>query len=99
MSLIPGSEPLTIRRTSYYSGTVQGVGFRATAANVASRFQVTGFVRNLRDGRVELVAEGSRAELGRFHYALTQVMQSYIESQTSADAAATGQFIAFEIAR
>ena len=42
----------------YFSGHVQGVGFRYTTRSVASRFAVTGYVRNLPDGRVELVAEG-----------------------------------------
>ncbi len=45
------------------SGRVQGVGFRYTAKGVAQRFAVTGFVRNLSDGRVELVVEGDAAEV------------------------------------
>ena len=46
-----------------FSGRVQGVGFRYTACRMASSFSVTGFVRNLMDGRVEVVAEGSEQEL------------------------------------
>ena len=44
----------------FYSGRVQGVGFRYTAKTVAAGFEITGTVRNLPDGRVELVAEGAR---------------------------------------
>jgi acylphosphatase len=50
----------------FYSGCVQGVGFRYTAKTVATGFEVTGIVRNLPDGRVELIAEGARGELEAF---------------------------------
>jgi acylphosphatase len=49
-----------------YSGRVQGVGFRYTAQNVAEGFAVAGYVRNLPDGDVELVAEGEPAEVDTF---------------------------------
>jgi acylphosphatase len=51
------------RLTTYYSGRVQGIGFRYTVKVLVNGFEVTGAVRNLPDGRVELVAEGVRAEL------------------------------------
>ena len=54
----------------FYSGHVQGVGFRYSAKSVASGFEVTGTVRNLMDGRVELVAEGAREELEAFRSAI-----------------------------
>jgi hypothetical protein len=50
--------PLRRRLTVIYSGHVQGVGFRYTAKSVATGFDITGIIRNLSDGRVELVAEG-----------------------------------------
>lgn len=53
-----------------YSGHVQGVGFRYAAKSVAMGFEVTGTVRNLPDGRVELLAEGSRDELELFRRAV-----------------------------
>ena len=49
----------------YYSGNVQGVGFRYTVKSIATGFEVTGAVRNLPDGRVELLAEGAPPELAR----------------------------------
>jgi acylphosphatase len=58
------------RMTIHYSGRVQGVGFRYTARLVALGFEVTGSVRNLPDGRVELIAEGERAELEAFRRAM-----------------------------
>jgi len=54
----------------FYSGRVQGVGFRYTVKEVATGFEVTGLVRNLLDGRVELVAEGARPELEAFQQAI-----------------------------
>jgi len=48
------------RRACYFSGRVQGVGFRCTAHNIAIQHNVTGFVRNLPDGRVEIEVEGDR---------------------------------------
>jgi acylphosphatase len=50
----------------YYSGSVQGVGFRWTVKMLARGYEATGFVRNLPDGRVELVVEGQRDELNAF---------------------------------
>jgi acylphosphatase len=54
------------RVTVLYSGRVQGVGFRFTVRQLACGYDVTGTVRNLPDGRVELVAEGARPELKSF---------------------------------
>jgi len=53
-----------------YSGNVQGVGFRYAAKSAATGFEVTGAVRNLPDGRVELVAEGAKDELEAFRQAI-----------------------------
>ena len=53
-----------------YSGHVQGVGFCYTVRTVAAGFEVTGTVRNLADGRVELTAEGAMTELDAFRQAI-----------------------------
>jgi acylphosphatase len=68
------------RRRVYYAGRVQGVGFRYTAERLAKGFAVTGFVRNLDDGRVELVAEGEPAEVDAFLGAVRDTLGSKIQS-------------------
>ncbi|GBD35497.1 Acylphosphatase [bacterium HR36] len=70
-----------IRKHVWYSGHVQGVGFRYTAHRLAQRYGVAGFVRNLRDGRVELVAEGQPSEVEAFLNAVSQAMAGYITHQ------------------
>ena len=53
-----------------YSGHVQGVGFRYTVKSLVAGFDVTGAIRNLPDGRVELLAEGAKDELRAFQQAI-----------------------------
>ena len=85
------------RRQAYYSGHVQGVGFRYTVRQLADGFDVRGFVRNLPDGRVELVAEGPAAELGRFMAAIAERMGDYIRDAAVDVRPAIGEFTGFEI--
>lgn len=88
-----------VRRTISFSGRVQGVGFRYTVRATAARFIVTGYVRNLADGRVELVAEGTAAELDRFQEAVADTMRGYIRDTTTTECQAAGEFTSFTIAR
>jgi acylphosphatase len=82
-----------------YSGHVQGVGFRYTARSVAAGFEVTGLVRNLLDGRVELVAEGPREELEAFRKAIREAgLEHFVRNEEVNWAEATGEFRGFEIA-
>ena len=69
-------------RRVYYSGRVQGVGFRFTCQYVARGFEVGGCVRNLADGRVELVAEGAREEIDAFLQAVQDALGRYIRDVT-----------------
>ena len=81
-----------------YSGRVQGVGFRYTARNLALNFDVTGFVRNLPDGRVELVVEGALHEVESFLSALSERMTDFVRRADRRPEPPTGQFRAFQIA-
>jgi acylphosphatase len=56
----------------FYEGNVQGVGFRWSVRHIAKGFDVTGWVRNLADGRVELQINGEEAELREFLGAIAQ---------------------------
>jgi acylphosphatase len=85
------------RREVVYSGRVQGVGFRLTARQIAQSHAVTGFVKNLDDGRVQLVAEGQPAELDRLLAAIAERMEGNIREARVARSPATGQFATFEI--
>jgi acylphosphatase len=87
------------RRTVYYSGRVQGVGFRYTTREIAQGYRVNGYVRNLDDGRVEVVAEGEADEIGRFLSHLNQTMNRYIRESHVCNSPATMEFESFEIAR
>jgi acylphosphatase len=71
------------RRRVHFSGRVQGVGFRFTAQSLARGFAVAGFVRNLPDGRVELVAEGDPDELDAFLASIRLEMGPYITNATT----------------
>ena len=87
------------RRQVHYRGQVQGVGFRFTARQTAQSFAVTGFVRNLPDGRVELIAEGEPAELDKFLSELAASMRGYIRDTETRQLPATAEFDSFEIRR
>ena len=84
----------------FYSGRVQGVGFRYTVKTVAVGFEITGSVRNLPDGRVELVAEGDDAELEAFRAAIRGTMLAvFIRDESIVWADAQNEFRGFEIVR
>lgn len=85
------------RRTIYYAGRVQGVGFRYTTRNFAARLPVTGYVQNLPDGRVLLVAEGPREGLDRLVALVEEEMGPYITSREQATSPARDEFDDFEI--
>ncbi len=79
---------------------MQGVGFRYTVKTVATGFEISGTVRNLPDGRVELVAEGARAELEAFRAAIRdEGLAGFIRDEQVTWADAKNEFRGFEIAR
>jgi acylphosphatase len=82
---------MTVCKQVRYSGQVQGVGFRYTAQRLAEEFTVTGYVRNLPGGDVELVAEGEAEKVEAFLAAVAQRMAGYIERTSVRDATPGGQ--------
>jgi acylphosphatase len=69
----------------YYSGRVQGVGFRYTAQRLASGYAVAGYVRNLPNGDVELLAEGEADQVDAFLKAVADSMARHIARVTVHD--------------
>lgn len=85
------------RREVVYSGHVQGVGFRYTAQRLARGLEVTGFVRNLSDGRVQLVVEGESDEIAGLLEGISQQMGHYIRSVKETSSPPSGAFSDFRI--
>ena len=83
----------------FYSGRVQGVGFRFTAERIALSLGIVGWVRNLPDGRVEVLGEGEEAKLVLFLEKIKNgPMKPYIRDVDVAWEEAKGNFEAFGIA-
>jgi acylphosphatase len=85
------------RRVVNYRGMVQGVGFRYTTQRIAAGFRVTGFVQNLPDGRVRVVAEGTSAELDRFLAAIAERLGHYVDDVTISEEPTEDAFRGFDI--
>ena len=86
--------------TAFFSGRVQGVGFRYIVKQLAHGFEVTGAVKNMADGRVRLDAEGEFEELSAFLRAIRDSeIGVFIKQVDESRAEATGQFRGFEIVR
>jgi acylphosphatase len=87
----------TERREVHYHGRVQGVGFRYTTAEAAERFDVSGYVENLPDGRVRLVVEGEVDEIDRFLAAVSGELERHIRNIDVQRREATREFNSFHI--
>lgn len=95
-NVFPGIMPLK-RVHVLYSGTVQGVGFRYTVQEVASGLGLTGWVKNLRNGSVEVAAEGGEADLRELIARIDRALGYYVRSQDVSWSEATGEFDVFNI--
>ncbi len=77
----------------FFKGHVQGVGFRYTCRSLAKGFAMTGFVRNLTDGRVEVVAEGEQGELEAYLDAIAaSEIHAFVRDRTVSWSPATGEW-------
>ena len=84
----------------FYAGKVQGVGFRYTVKTLTAGFELTGTVRNLPDGRVELVVEGAQDELSAFQQAIRKSeLGHFIQQEEVAWQEPQGGLRGFEIVR
>ncbi len=83
--------------TVYFSGHVQGVGFRYSVLQVAKEFDVAGFVANLADGRVHLEAEGRAADVAAFIDAVQEKMHGYVRKMDRTGSRRASQFTGFVI--
>ena len=85
------------RRTYYFTGRVQGVGFRYTAQHIARGRPVKGYVRNLPDGRVEMVMEAEAHDLDAVLASLKREMDRNIQRVDVSNGKATGEFPDFSV--
>lgn len=81
----------------FFTGRVQGVGFRYTVLQIAKEFEVAGFVKNLVDGRVQVEAEGRRAEVDAFIAAIEERMHGYVRKTERLGSVRVPQFQGFTI--
>lgn len=82
----------------YYSGRVQGVGFRFTAEMLARELGLVGWVKNIADGRVEVVCEGEEAKLNEFLKRIrNSALKDYISNVNVDWSDATNEFTIFDI--
>lgn len=88
-----------VRFLVIFSGRVQGVGFRYTSKQVARRFDVTGWVKNLPDGTVQMVVEGLPDELESYVDAVSTETHGRVTEREIQRKSATGEFSGFEIRR
>jgi acylphosphatase len=87
------------RRTILYTGAVQGVGFRFTTVRVLADVAVSGYVRNLADGRVELVVEGEPSQTEAAVERVRAALGAQIRAEAQERGPATGEFQGFGIRR
>ena len=83
--------------TAFFNGRVQGVGFRYQALQVAKEYDVSGFVKNLPDGRVHLEAEGATDEVRNFVIAVHERMTGFVRKVEQIEAKREPQFRGFSI--
>lgn len=83
--------------TAFFSGRVQGVGFRYSTLQVAKEFEVAGYVMNLPDGRVHVEVEGQPAEVHAFIAAVEERMHGYIRKVEKKSDRRVSQFSGFSI--
>ena len=88
-----------VRAHIIFSGTVQGVGFRFTTQRHAQRIGLTGWVRNLPDGSVELMVEGPKQQIELLCRNIEDDFQGHVRDQRVEFSSFEGAFKDFRITR
>jgi len=86
-----------VRAHVFFSGTVQGVGFRYTTLQFARELKVSGWVKNLPDGRVEMMAQGPRERVENFIAKLDKSFEGHISAKNADWLEARDQFTDFTV--
>lgn len=87
----------THRAHAFFEGRVQGVGFRHAAEGIAQRLGLTGWVKNLHDGRVEIVCEGPKDKIDALFTELDGTLGRYIKNVDCAWEPPTNEFKEFSV--
>ena len=82
---------------AFFSGMVQGVCFRFISRELANRHRIKGWVRNLFDGRVELIAEGADEDIDNFLSDLRSEFKRHITDFQLEEVAVSGDYKDFQI--
>ncbi|MDD5064707.1 MAG: acylphosphatase [Phycisphaerae bacterium] len=86
-----------IAKRIIFSGQVQGVGFRFTAFNIANRYELVGFVRNLPDGAVEMLAQGTAGAVDDCIRDIVEEFSGYIRETKAEETPPNPQYADFKI--
>ena len=89
--------PEVHHETVFFTGRVQGVGFRFTTLQVAREYDVSGYVKNLADGRVQLEVEGRTTEVDSFIISVEQRMHGYVRKTERSVDTRSPEFSGFTI--
>lgn len=81
----------------FYSGKVQGVGFRMNAQYISHRLGITGWVKNLPNGQVEIIAEADEERINSFLQEMKQSFSVYIENVDITWEEPTNEFTVFGV--
>jgi acylphosphatase len=81
-----------------FSGRVQGVGFRFTARRIAGRYELSGFVRNLPNGTVEMFAQGGANDVAQCLRDIGEAFAGYVRDAKIEDALPDARYDGFSIA-